>query len=301
MQRLFSICLLLALAFSFASCNEVEFQKTAGGMPYKLYPGKGKSDLTAADGQYLKLHLTQKINDSIVFSTDNKIPLYILIGGQPQPYDISELWKSVHIGDSVMATQMMDTFIKRMPAGTLPPEFKNGDRIITQFKVLGILTNDTLKNKDEQKEIASYGAREIKEFAALVNKKETGLVRTPAGAFLKIQNPGTGELIQAGNYVTINYTGTTLDGKVFDSNTDTTFKHVTPLGFSVGVGQMIKGMDEAMPFLRKGATAKIYIPSTLGYGSTPPPGAPIKPYDHLVFDVVVLEVMPIAPAAPKMP
>lgn len=317
MQRLLSISLILTVAFSFASCNDTistiedwtglslgsgpDYKKTAGGMPYKLYASKENSNATVADGQYLKLNLIQKINDSVVFSTNNKIPLYILIGGQPQSYDISELWKSVHVGDSVIATQMMDTFIKRLPPGNLPPQFKNGDRITTNFKVLGILANDSLKNIDEQKEIASYGVREIKEVQALVNKKETGVQRTPAGAFIKIKNPGTGELIKAGNYVTINYTGSTLEGKVFDSNTDTTFKHVTPLGFSVGIGQMIKGLDDAMPFLRQGATARIYIPSTLGYGATPPPGAPIKPYEHLVFDIVVLEVKDSAPASPDLP
>ena len=89
----------------------------------------------------------------------------------------------------------------------------------------------------------------------------------------------------------------TFQGKVFDSNIDTTFKHVEPLRFSVGVGQMIKGFDDAMPFLKKGGKALIYIPSLLGYGGAPPPGGPIKPYDHLLFEVTVLDVQAKAPEA----
>lgn len=280
-----------------ASCSGPSYQKTAGGMPYQLYPGKDTQ--VAKSGEYLKIHLSQMINDSVYFTTGNKIPLYIPIGGQSQPYDISELWTKLHVGDSVIATQMMDTFIKRMPAGNLPPQFKNGDRIITKFKVLGILTNDSLKRLDEEKETKAYAVRESKEVEAFLGKKLTGLQRTPSGAYVEILTPGTGELIQSGNFVSVNYTGSTFEGKVFDSNIDSTFKHMEPLRFSVGVGQMIKGFDEAMPFMRKGGKAKVYIPSTLGYGAAPPPGAPIKPYEHLIFDFTVLDVQASQPEQKK--
>ncbi|NDF97860.1 MAG: hypothetical protein EB101_02800 [Chitinophagia bacterium] len=297
MKRIYSTWALLAIALVFAACSGPSYQKTAGGMPYQLYPGKDTQ--LAKPGDYLKVNLLQQINDSVYFSTNNKIPLYIPIGGQSQPYDISELWSKLHIGDSVIATQMMDTFIKRMPAGNLPPQFKNGDRIITKFKVLGIFTSDSLKRIDEEKETAAYAKREAKEVEKLLGNKLAGLQRTPSGAYVEILAPGAGELIQQGNYVSVNYTGTTFDGKVFDSNTDTTYKHVEPLRFSVGVGQMIKGFDEAMPFLRNGGKAKVYIPSTLGYGAAPPPGAPIKPYEHLIFDFTVVDVQASQPAQKK--
>lgn len=297
MKRLQSTGFLLAAILLASSCNGPSYQKTAGGMPYQLYPGKGTQ--VAKTGEYLKVHLLQQINDSVYFSTGNKIPLYIPIGGQAQPYDISELWTKLHVGDSVIATQMMDTFIKRMPPGNLPPQFKNGDRIITKFKVLGIFANDSLKRIDEEKETKLFAVRESKEVEALLGKKLAGLQRTPSGAYVEVITPGTGELIQQGNYVSVNYTGSTFEGKVFDSNTDTTYKHVEPLRFSVGVGQMIKGFDEAMPFMRKGGSAKVYIPSTLGYGAAPPPGAPIKPYEHLIFDFTVLDVQASQPEQKK--
>lgn len=297
MKRLQSTGFLLAAILLASSCNGPSYQKTAGGMPYQLYPGKGTQ--VAKTGEYLKVHLLQQINDSVYFSTGNKIPLYIPIGGQAQPYDISELWTKLHVGDSVIATQMMDTFIKRMPPGNLPPQFKNGDRIITKFKVLGIFANDSLKRVDEEKETKLFAVRESKEVEALLGKKLAGLQRTPSGAYVEVITPGTGELIQQGNYVSVNYTGSTFEGKVFDSNTDTTYKHVEPLRFSVGVGQMIKGFDEAMPFMRKGGSAKVYIPSTLGYGAAPPPGAPIKPYEHLIFDFTVLDVQASQPEQKK--
>jgi len=282
------------LAAFVVSCTGPAYQKTPGGMPYQLI--RSKDTQQARIGNYIKLTLTQKINDSVYFTTGNRLPIYIPVPPQTQPYDISELWTTLHRGDSVIATQMMDTFLKRLPAGNLPPEFKKGDRIITYIKVLGIFNSDSLKTIDEQNESKAYSVREKAEVESFLGAKISSVQRTPAGAYVEVLTAGTGDLIKKGDYVSVNYTGKTFEGKVFDSNTDTTFKHVEPLKFSVGVGQMIKGFDEAMPFLKKGAKGKIYIPSLLGYGAAPPPGGPIKPYDHLIFEVEVTDVQSKAPA-----
>jgi FKBP-type peptidyl-prolyl cis-trans isomerase len=190
---------------------------------------------------------------------------------------------------------MMDTFLKRLPAGNLPPEFKKGDRIITFIKVLGIFASDSLKTLDEQNENKAYSVREKSEVEKFLGGKVNSVQRTPAGAYVEVLSAGVGDLIKKGDYVSVNYTGKTFAGNIFDSNTDSTFKHVEPLRFSVGVGQMIKGFDEAMPYLRKGGKGKIYIPSLLGYGAAPPPGGPIKPYDHLIFEVEITDVQAKAP------
>lgn len=288
----FSLAILSALLFS---CGGASYQKTAGGMPYQLF--RGKETQTAKTGEYLKLRLTQKINDSVYFTTGDKLPIYIAIGATPQPYDISELWTKLSPGDSLVTTQLMDTFLKRMPAGNLPPQFKKGDRIMTFVKVLGIIKSDSLKIADEQKENAIYAKREAQEVEKYLGAKLNSVLRTTSGAYVEILQEGNGELIKAGNFVSMNYTGSTFEGKVFDSNTDSTFKHVEPLNFSVGSGQMIKGIDEALLLVKKGTKAKVYIPSALGYGAAPPPGAPIKPYQHLIFDFTVLDVKEKAPEA----
>ena len=290
--------LVLPAVFLFA-CSGATFEKTPGGMPYQLF--RSKETQVAKQGDYLKVRLTQQINDSVYFTTGDKLPIYIAVGAQSQPYDISELWTKLHAGDSLVATQMMDTFLKRMPAGNLPPEFKKGDRILTFVKVLGIFTSDSLKKIDEQKENAAFAKSESAEIEKFLGAKLSATQRTPSGAYVEIITPGTGEVIKAGNFVALNYTGSTLEGKVFVSNTDSTFKHVEPLRFSVGSGQMIKGFDEALLLVQKGTRAKVYIPSALGYGAAPPPGAPIKPYQHLMFDFTVLEVSEKAPEAPMPP
>lgn len=298
MNQIKSLISVLVLGILLANCSGSNFKKTPGGMPYQLFASKDTQSVRV--GNFIKVSLTQKINDSVYFSTAGKLPLYLPVGQNSNPYDISEVWTKLHLGDSVIATQMMDTFIKRMPPGNLPPQFKNGDRILTYVKVLGIFTSDSLRKLDEQKETAAFTAGEAKEVEAYLKKNNiTNTQKTASGAYVQVLEPGTGELVKENNYVSVSYTGKTLAGLAFDSNVDTTFKHTEPLNFSVGVGQMIKGFDEGMVFLRKGAKAVIYMPSTLGYGAAPPPGAPIKPYEHLLFEVTVLDVKDKAPATPQ--
>jgi len=189
-----------------------------------------------------------------------------------------------------------------MPPGQIPPQFKKGDRILTYVKILGIFTNDSAKSVDEEKVRTAFAQNEIQAVEAFVKSKNISTVKTPSGAFVEIINPGTGNLIDSGKYVSVNYTGTTFEGKKFDSNTDSAFNHVQPLSFTVGTGQMIKGFDEAMKFLKPGGSAKVYMPSMLGYGAAPPPGSTvIKPYENLIFEFTVTDVKDKAPETANTP
>lgn len=283
---------LVLAAVVFASCNKVTYRKTAGGMPYQLYKGNGKQKIYV--GNIVKYHVTYKVNDSLIFSSFGKIPTYAQVGPMPQPYDISEVWPQLKIGDSVIATQMIDTFMKRSP-GPLPPQFKKGDRIYTIIKVLDVFTSDSAVNVDEMKERKQFTATEISFWEKYLAEKNIKAEKTASGAFVQVINPGTGNLIDSGKYVSVNYTGTLLSGKKFDSNTDSAFRHVGPYPFTVGARQMIQGFDEAVRLMRPGSTARVYVPSMLGYGANPDPRSGIKPFDPLIFDIEIVDVKDSAP------
>jgi FKBP-type peptidyl-prolyl cis-trans isomerase FkpA len=278
-----------------AGCGKVSYRKTVGGMPYQLYKGKGTQQIFA--GNIVKVNMKYKLKDSIYFSSFGMVPDYIPVSPTPQPYDISEVWTKLKVGDSLVATQMIDTFIKRNPTG-IPPEFKKGDRIITTLKVIGIFANDSAARADEEKEQKSFLATEVEYLSKYLAGKNISAEKTPSGAFVQTINPGSGNLIDSGKYVSVNYTGTTLSGKKIDSNTDTAFHHVGPYPFTVDAQQMIKGFDEAVQLMKPGSSAKVYIPSILGYGARPQPGSGIKPFEMLVFDITIVDVKDKAPEAP---
>lgn len=285
MRTYFLITYILALTLT--SASQIVTNTTAGGMPYQLFPGNGTQKIQA--GNIVKYHVTYIIKDSIYFSSFGKPPVYIRIEKNSQSYDVSELFPSLSIGDSIVAIQMLDTFIKRSPS-SVPPSFKNGDTLFTYLKVLDVFDKDSAVMLDEAAENKKHLATEIKFLEGYLTKKNITTQQTASGIFVQIINPGTGDMIGPGKKVSVNYTGITLSGKKFDSNTDTAFQHVTPLEFITGAGTMIKGFDEPIQTMRKGTVAKVYVPSILGYGARPNPSSGIMPYENLVFDIKIVDV-----------
>jgi FKBP-type peptidyl-prolyl cis-trans isomerase len=84
--------------------------------------------------------------------------------------------------------------------------------------------------------------------------------------------------------VAVRYTGRLLDGTVFDSSD----RHQGILTFRVGMGDVIKGMDDALLEMRKGEKRTLIIPYWLGYGEAGKPPA-IPPRATLVFDVELVD------------
>jgi FKBP-type peptidyl-prolyl cis-trans isomerase len=110
-------------------------------------------------------------------------------------------------------------------------------------------------------------------------------VTTASGLQYTDEVVGTGATPQKGQTVTVHYTGTLLNGKKFDSSVD---KGV-PADFRIGVGQVIKGWDEALMTMKVGGKRHLIIPPALGYG---PIGRPpdIPGNATLVFDVELMGV-----------
>ena len=94
---------------------------------------------------------------------------------------------------------------------------------------------------------------------------------------------------QAGQTVTVNYTGWLYvdgkKGKKFDSSLDRN----QPFSFTLGQGQVIKGWDEGVATMHVGGKRTLIIPPDLGYGADGA-GADIPPGATLIFDVDLLSV-----------
>ncbi len=282
-----------------ASCGKTTYRKTPGGMPYKVYSTSDTQKIY--QGDFLKVHFTRKIKDSVDFTTMESMPVYIPVPAETTPYDLSEIWTKLKKGDSVIATQMMDTFIKRNPQhpSFVSGQYKKGDKITVIVKILDVFTTDSAFTADEILERKLWEERESETLAKYLKDNNINAQKTVSGAFVEIINPGVGDIIDSGKYIYVNYTGTSFSGKKFDSNTDSAFQHVQPLTFTVASGEMIKGFDEGVRFLRKEGKAKFYIPSSLGYGGQPNPNSGIKPYESLIFDIEILDVKDKAPASPE--
>jgi FKBP-type peptidyl-prolyl cis-trans isomerase FkpA len=112
---------------------------------------------------------------------------------------------------------------------------------------------------------------------------------TPSGLQYEDTVVGEGAQAQAGQQVTVHYTGWLYNngtqGAKFDSSKD----RGDPFGFSLGAGMVIQGWDEGVQGMKVGGTRVLVIPAELGYGARGAGGV-IPPNATLKFEVELLGV-----------
>lgn len=137
----------------------------------------------------------------------------------------------------------------------------------------------------QEAKAAAVGAENLRagtEFLATNGARE-GVITTASGLQYEVLAPGDGLTPAATDVVTVHYTGTLLDGTVFDSSVERN----EPATF--GVSQVIAGWVEALQLMRVGAKWKLFIPANLAYGEAGAGGV-IGPSATLVFEVELLDV-----------
>ncbi|MBL0321209.1 MAG: FKBP-type peptidyl-prolyl cis-trans isomerase [Ignavibacteria bacterium] len=136
-----------------------------------------------------------------------------------------------------------------------------------------------------QAESAKKGdANKAKGEAFLVeNKKKAGVMVTPSGLQYKVVTEGKGKKPTKDNTVKVHYTGTLIDGTVFDSSV----QRGEPIEFPLS--GVIAGWTEGVQLMTVGSKYMFYIPSNLAYGANGA-GQTIGPNETLIFEVELLDI-----------
>ena len=311
LKRILPVAILGAAIIGNTGCNGGGSFKKIHGIEYKIVkdaPGKN-----AAMGDIVEFNMIAKV-DTMVLTDSRKQgrPAVTRIEPLKNNGEFQAVFPFLSTGDSAIIVVSCDTILKNIPPSQqqgLPPWLKKGNKITINLAVVSIKTMEEYKKDmeakqaEDQKKMAERAAQQLplddktlQDYFAKNNIKAT---KTASGLYYTVEKPGTGANIAAGQTVSIMYTGKTLDGKVFDSNMDTTFKHTEPLTFAVGQKQMIPGMDEGVALFKKGTKGTLYMPSPLAYGEQGPPG--IGANAILIFTVEVKDVKNTPPPAPPAP
>ena len=90
-----------------------------------------------------------------------------------------------------------------------------------------------------------------------------------------------------GDKVRVHYTGTLLDGSVFDSSKN---KGRSPFEFILGKGSVIKCWDEGYAGITVGTKARLTCPPEMAYGNRAM-GKTIPANSTLIFEIEVLAIL----------
>lgn len=118
---------------------------------------------------------------------------------------------------------------------------------------------------------------------------------TVDGIYYTVSEVGQGRVAVPGDYVTVHYTGTLLDGSKFDSSKDRN----SPFSFQIGTNRVIQGWEKGIPLFPVGGKGTLYLPSSLAYGERAV-GGRIPANSPLIFEIEMLDVLPAEVYMQKM-
>lgn len=100
-----------------------------------------------------------------------------------------------------------------------------------------------------------------------------------SGMFYTIDSTGTGTAPTVCNTIAFSYEGKLTNGSTFDKSTQPVV---------AALSQLIRGFQNGVPLIKTGGRIHLYIPPSLGYGSSSQSGIP--PNSVLIFDVTLVGV-----------
>ncbi|WP_299516710.1 FKBP-type peptidyl-prolyl cis-trans isomerase [Mucilaginibacter sp.] len=297
-----NLMFLALAAVGLASCNG-GFKKGENGLLYNKYTDKSGPKIN--EGDFVMVNLVVKNDaDSVLFSTyEDGHPQPLLV---PKPQFHGDLFDGIKLlaeGDSATIKLSADSIFKKSPK---PPTFK-GKYVIYDVKVEKLIPKGKMTDQIFQSTVTTYMTglstanknAEPAKITKYIADNKLNVTKTDSGLYYVITQKGSGPTIMPGDTAVINYSGTTLNGKMFDSNIkadaikgklpNVAQRSFAPIRVPVGRKAVIAGWDQGLLLLNKGAKATFVIPSSLAYGERG--NGPIGGYTPLAFNVELVDIV----------
>jgi len=290
--------LLLTISIQVFGQDNTGFQKLANGALYKIY--------TSSTGPKIKLndvitfHFIQKTDKDSVLVSSYQMGRPATIPVQPAKNiaDLMDFFTLLSVKDSALVKVPTDSLFKGPEAdASRPPFLPKGSFLSFIIKIEKVQSMEEAM-AEYQAEVAKKKNEETGILTKYIADKGLKPTTTASGLRYLVTKSSVKPKPVNGDTVLVNYVGSTLEGKVFDSSIEAEAKKAgleqpgrkyEPISLVLGQGQVIKGWEEGLLLLNEGSKATFLIPSDLGYG---PQGAgqDIKPFSSLRFDLELVKV-----------
>ncbi len=284
---------LISLIFILISCVDKE-KVLDNGVELKYFKNGNGEEIK--DGQIVMINLQY-------FDYDGN-ELLNKVGNDPVVLQKDSSWENNGIiyevidnlvkGDSVFFQLTTEQFFKNAPQSVEVPDSVKNKLISFYTGVQDVMSQSEFEDYQRvqyekmQQEMEQQNENQLSIDLELIENylKENNIdaMKSESGLHYVITEKGNGDNAAAGDNVTVHYTGMLLNGEKFDSSLDRN----QPFSFQLGQGMVIRGWDEGITYFNKGASGTLYIPSTLGYGSSGAGGV-IPPNAILIFEIQVLD------------
>jgi FKBP-type peptidyl-prolyl cis-trans isomerase FklB len=273
MQKLLTARVIPVLAAGIVLLGYAQAQGTpASGSTSSTQPATGQSTGTAPKASTAKkAPVTTKSATTYTLKTQKDKASYAL--GMKIGNDLRRQGVNVAVDPAVVGRGLRDAL-------------GGSKTLLTEDEERAALTQlqNQVRGQQEVKAHEAGGtARKEGDAFLAVNKGKEGVTALPDGLQYKVLTPGSGPKPTANDTVTVNYRGTLLNGKEFDSS----YKRGQPATFPVG--GVIKGWTEALQLMPVGSKWQLFIPADLAYGDRGA-GGDIGPGETLIFEVELLSI-----------
>jgi FKBP-type peptidyl-prolyl cis-trans isomerase FklB len=167
-------------------------------------------------------------------------------------------------------------------------------------EAIGNYRKEAMAKRDEERHKSAEKNRTEGAAFLAENKKKEGIKTvevkladgTTAEMQYKVITEGTGAIPKTNETVSVNYKGTLINGKEFDSSTK---RGNQPAKFQVT--RVVRGWTEALERMKVGSKWELYLPSSLAYGDNGY-GPTIEPGTTLIFEMELVGIEAPPPAPP---
>lgn len=287
---MYKVLFLIVSVWLIVSCDSStpEFYYTKGKLKYQ-YHDIVEDGKVPAIGDYLSVYIDYKTADGkLIYSSigstyNNKQVIHL---GKPTiEGGIEEGFAQLMEGDSVTFYISAEKFFSNYLSTSLPKGIDKEEEILITLRLIKI--ESPYEHEIRMEEEAAIC--ELSEFHLIDSIVDTWElkgepVESINGIYIVKGNEISEDTIKYGNIVNISYKGYYPNGKEFYNNLET-----NPDEFKVGVeGQTIEGLKIAMLNMNYGQSAKIIIPSYLGFSAEAINSGQVPSCTPLIFELKIL-------------
>lgn len=290
--------LFITLVISMISCgqNAPKEMLTPGGYKYTHVSTDGQK---VQEGDFVSITISMIGSEGTILEEMGEgpnMPVMQMPTAEkplPAPNPVVDMLMNGALGDSMTLILPIDS----LPNGRANPKLVGMEHIKYVTCVKKIQDETSFKAAQEEErlkgEIAAEAsvarldevAQKTEEILKDYSAGKLDVQTTPEGLKYVILEQGDGAFGAVGKKASVHYYGAFMDGKRFDSS----FVKGRPYTFPVGKGQVIQGWDLAIPLLKKGGSAALFIPYNLAYGEAGGQAIPGK--TDLMFYVELVDVL----------